>query len=50
MLTYAVPVPVNHQWALNFPEHLAAMRKQRGLTQEQLAEKIGVHVVQLSPL
>jgi transcriptional regulator with XRE-family HTH domain len=47
MLTYAVPVPVNHQWALNFPEHLAAMRKQRGLTQQQLAEKIGVHVVQL---
>jgi transcriptional regulator with XRE-family HTH domain len=47
MLTYAVPVPVNHQWALNFPENLAAMRKQRGLTQQQLAEKIGVHVVQL---
>jgi transcriptional regulator with XRE-family HTH domain len=32
---------------VNFPEHLAALRKQKGLTQQQLAEKIGVHVVQL---
>jgi transcriptional regulator with XRE-family HTH domain len=40
-------MPVNHIWAVNFPEHLAALRKQKGLTQQQLAEKIGVHVVQL---
>jgi transcriptional regulator with XRE-family HTH domain len=47
MLAYASPMPVNHIWAVNFPEHLAALRKQKGLTQQQLAEKIGVHVVQL---
>jgi len=32
---------------LNFPQHLAALRKQRTLTQQALAERIGVHVVQL---
>lgn len=47
MLAYASPMPVNHIWAVNFPEHLAALRKQKGLTQQQLAERIGVHVVQL---
>ena len=47
MLAYASPMPVNHIWAVNFPEHLAALRKQKGLTQQQLAEKIGVHVAQV---
>ncbi len=47
MLAYASPVPVNHHWTVNFPEHVAALRKQKGMTQQQLAEKIGVHVVQL---
>src|ERR1035437_3137117 len=47
MLAYASPVPVNHQWTVNFSEHLAALRKQKSLTQQQLAERIGVHVVQL---
>ena len=47
MLDYASSVPINHQWAVNFPEHLAALRKQKGLTQQQLAERVGVHVVQL---
>ena len=30
-----------------FPERLAALRKQHSLTQQTLAERIGVHVVQL---
>lgn len=33
--------------ALDFPQQLAALRKQHGLTQQALAERIGVHVVQL---
>jgi transcriptional regulator with XRE-family HTH domain len=32
---------------VNFPEHLAALRKQKGMTQQQLADRVGVHVVQL---
>ncbi len=47
MLAYAVAVPINHHWTVNFPEHLAELRKQKGLTQQQLAEKIGVHVAQI---
>jgi transcriptional regulator with XRE-family HTH domain len=47
MLTYATVVPVNHHWRVNFPEHLAQLRKDKGLTQPQLAEKIGVHVAQV---
>lgn len=47
MLAYAQAVPVNHHWRVNFPEHLAHLRKERGLTQPQLAEKIGVHVAQV---
>lgn len=30
-----------------FPQRLAAIRKQRGLTQSQLADKIGLHVSQV---
>ena len=47
MLAYAVAVPINHHWTVNFPEHLAELRKQKALTQQQLAEKIGVHVAQI---
>jgi len=47
MLAYATLVPVNHHWRVNFPEHLAQLRKDKGLTQPQLAEKIGVHVAQV---
>jgi transcriptional regulator with XRE-family HTH domain len=47
MLAYATLVPVNHHWRVNFPEHLALLRKEKGLTQPQLAEKIGVHVAQV---
>jgi len=41
MQTYAVLVPINHNWTVSFPEHLAQLRKERGFTQPQLAEKIG---------
>lgn len=47
MLAYATPVPVNHHFRVNFPEHLALLRKEKSLTQPQLAEKIGVHVAQV---
>jgi transcriptional regulator with XRE-family HTH domain len=47
MLAYASPVPINHHWTVNFPEHLATLRKQKGMTQQQLADRVGVHVVQL---
>ena len=47
MLAYPSPVPINHHWTVNFPEHLAALRKQKGMTQQQLADRVGVHVVQL---
>jgi transcriptional regulator with XRE-family HTH domain len=33
--------------AAEFPQHLARLRKERNLTQQALAAKIGVHVVQL---
>jgi transcriptional regulator with XRE-family HTH domain len=35
------------QTASDFPQHLAALRKERGFTQQTLAERVGVHVVQL---
>lgn len=33
--------------AMNFAERLAATRKQQNLTQQQLADRVGVHVTQL---
>jgi len=33
--------------AVEFPQRLEALRKQRGLSQKSLAEAIGVHVTQL---
>ena len=47
MLAYATLVPINHHWRVKFPEHLAQLRKGRGFTQPQLAEKIGLHVAQI---
>lgn len=47
MLAYATLVPINHDWTVNFPEHLAHLRKERSLTQPHLAEKVGLHVAQI---
>jgi transcriptional regulator with XRE-family HTH domain len=47
MPAYPSPVAINHNWTVNFPEHLAALREQKGMTQQQLADRVGVHVVQL---
>ena len=33
---------------VGFPENLAALRRERGLTQSTLAERVGVHANQLS--
>lgn len=32
---------------MDFPERLAALRKEKALTQRALAERVGIHVVQL---
>lgn len=32
---------------MSFPERLAALRKERGFTQQQMADQIGMHVSQL---
>jgi transcriptional regulator with XRE-family HTH domain len=32
---------------LNFPQHLAAPRKERGLVQQALAERVGMHISQI---
>ena len=32
---------------LNFPQHLAALRKERGLIQQALAERVGLHISQI---
>jgi transcriptional regulator with XRE-family HTH domain len=32
---------------MSFPERLAALRKEKKLTQQALADKVGVHVVQI---
>jgi transcriptional regulator with XRE-family HTH domain len=47
MQTDAAAVPINHNWTVSFPEHLAQLRKERGFTQPRLAEKIGLHVAQI---
>lgn len=33
--------------AMEFPNRLAALRKEQGLTQKSLAERVGVHVTQI---
>ncbi len=33
--------------AMDFPERLAALRRERGLTQQALADSVGIHVSQL---
>jgi transcriptional regulator with XRE-family HTH domain len=32
---------------MDFPERLASLRKKKGLTQQVLAEKVGLHVIQI---
>lgn len=34
-------------WQMEFPERLAALRKARGFTQQTLADKVSVHVLQI---
>ena len=46
LATYAVFVPKNLN-TNGFPARMAELRKEKGFTQQQLAERIGVHVQQL---
>ncbi len=39
--------PTSALFTMEFPERLAALRKERGLTQQALADKVGVHVLQI---
>ncbi|TWB09207.1 helix-turn-helix protein [Nitrospirillum amazonense] len=34
-------------WQMDFPERLAALRKGHGLTQQALADQVGIHVLQI---
>ncbi len=47
MATYAVLVPKNPVAIAHFAARLVELRKQKGLTQQQLAELVGVHTQQL---
>jgi transcriptional regulator with XRE-family HTH domain len=46
LATYALYVPKN-PITNGFPTRMAELRKEKGLTQQQLAERVGVHVQQL---
>ena len=38
----------NAVWiTMDFPEQLARLRKERGLTQKALADKVGIHITQI---
>lgn len=41
------PLQASRLLAMDFPERLVALRKERQLTQPQLAEKVGVHLSQI---
>lgn len=45
--TSVIPYPGYVSNPADFPHRLAGLRKQHSLTQAQLAERIGIHVVQL---
>jgi transcriptional regulator with XRE-family HTH domain len=48
--TYALPSCLGVvDEALDFPQRLATLRKDHGFTQRALAERVGIHVVQLRP-
>lgn len=34
-------------WPMEFPQRLATLRKEKGLTQQALADLVGVHVMQI---
>ena len=40
-------VSIHFIFPMSFPERLAALRKEHGFTQQQMADKIGMHVSQL---
>lgn len=46
LATYSVFVPKNLN-TNGFPARMAELRKEKGFTQQQLAERVGVHVQQL---
>lgn len=41
------PLASSLLFTMDFPERLAALRKARALTQQALADKVGVHVLQI---
>jgi transcriptional regulator with XRE-family HTH domain len=41
------PLQVSRLLAMDFPERLAMLRKERQMTQPQLAERVGVHISQI---
>ena len=45
-MTIITAPPTSEFWAVQFPERLAALRKSKGLTQQRLADAIGVHLSQ----
>jgi transcriptional regulator with XRE-family HTH domain len=47
LLPYLESVSKQGAPTLDFPQRLAALRKEHGLTQQTLAARVGVHVVQL---
>jgi transcriptional regulator with XRE-family HTH domain len=50
VISYPGVVPrsqIDQHAASDFPQRLAALRRQRGLTQQQLADRVGVHAQQL---
>jgi transcriptional regulator with XRE-family HTH domain len=42
-----MPHQITWWWTMDFPKRLAALRKERGLTQQSLADMAGVHLSQL---
>ena len=42
-----MPHQITWWWTMDFPKRLAALRKERGLTQQALADMAGVHLSQM---
>lgn len=45
--SHSVPRAPTGLLAMDFPERLAALRGERGITQQTLAERVGIHVSQI---